>query len=101
MRPLAVAPSRPATEMGRRDFVKRLPVVGSGIALCGSALTSGCGGVAYVVPPAAPGQTSTPSYVGIASGLTIGRPSGVNPVAHVTSANGLAKRNSPLMRSIA
>jgi len=37
--------------MRRRDFVKRLPVVGSGLVLGGSSLAlSACAGVRYVVP---------------------------------------------------
>ncbi|MDH3205619.1 MAG: Rieske (2Fe-2S) protein [Gemmatimonadota bacterium] len=43
--------------MRRRDFVQRLPVVGSGFLLGASSLSlTSCGGVAYLVPVAAPGR---------------------------------------------
>lgn len=43
--------------MRRRDFVQRLPVIGSGLLLGASSLSlSGCGGVSYVVPATSPGR---------------------------------------------
>lgn len=42
--------------MERRDFVRRLPVVGSGLLLGASGLTlQACGGIAYLTPVVAPG----------------------------------------------
>jgi Rieske Fe-S protein len=42
--------------MRRREFVQRLPVIGSGLLLGASSLSvTGCGGVRYVVPTAAAG----------------------------------------------
>lgn len=43
--------------MRRRDFVRRLPVVGSGLLIGTSGLSlSACGGVAYLEPETAPGR---------------------------------------------
>jgi cytochrome b6-f complex iron-sulfur subunit len=45
--------------MRRRDFVKRLPVVGSGLVLGGSSLAlAACAGVRYVVPRQGAGSLS-------------------------------------------
>jgi cytochrome b6-f complex iron-sulfur subunit len=43
--------------MRRRDFVQRLPVIGSGLMLGASSLSvTGCGGVAYLVPATPAGR---------------------------------------------
>jgi len=43
--------------MRRRDFVRRLPMVGSGLVLAAStASLQACGGIAYLTPAAAPGR---------------------------------------------
>jgi cytochrome b6-f complex iron-sulfur subunit len=43
--------------MRRRDFVRRLPVVASGVLLgAGAVSLAGCAGAAYVLPRAAPGR---------------------------------------------
>jgi cytochrome b6-f complex iron-sulfur subunit len=43
--------------MRRRDFVRRLPVVSSGLVLGASSLSVGaCGGMAYLTPTGAPGR---------------------------------------------
>jgi len=43
--------------MRRRDFVQRLPVIGSGLLLGTSSLSlTGCGGVTYLSPAADPGR---------------------------------------------
>lgn len=48
--------------MRRRDFVRRLPVVGSGLLLGASSLSlQGCGGTAFLVPSTAPGRLTVSS----------------------------------------
>ena len=43
--------------MRRREFVRRLPVVGSGLVLGASSLSvQACGGIAYLAPATAPGR---------------------------------------------
>ncbi len=47
--------------MRRRDFVQRLPVIGSGLFLGASGLTlQACGGIAYLAPTTAPGRLTVP-----------------------------------------
>jgi Rieske Fe-S protein len=45
------------SNMRRREFVQRLPVIGSGLLLGGTSLSlAGCGGVTYLVPAVVPGR---------------------------------------------
>src|SRR5580700_10999763 len=51
------------------------------------------------VAPLAAGEIRVPDRLGWELGKGIGRPSAVNPEAHVCLAKGLAKRNRPVFRS--